>query len=332
MKGKYGIIVNMKKMNSILKTTILIMATSILLSGCTSSKIEKQDQLKEAAINSIGAGDYQTALNNLNEALSFANGYVTEREVDICFYKGAVQYLLGDTAGALETYSALIDYNNEDPYAYYMRGNLYLKEKETELALSDYKTATKISDKDYELYIQIYENLDASGLRDNGLEFLNMALEIEGNSASQLQWRGRIYMILDQYEAAIRVLSSSVEKGNNEANIYLAQAYKESGEIEKSKEILSAFAQQSNTTASGMLVLGDLYMEDGSYDQAYETYEAALALEDDTYHKQILKNEIGALEYAGRYQEALDKANAYILEYPADTDVLREIVFLETRV
>ena len=322
----------MKKLNSLLKTTILVIGASVLLSGCTSSKIEQQDQLKESAINSIGAGDYESALNSLNEALSLANGYVTDREIDICYYKGAMQYLLSDTAGAIETYSALIDYDNTNSYAYYLRGNLYLKEKELELALADYKKATKVSNNDYELYIEIYENLDASGYRDNGLEFLNLALEIEGNSAKQLLWRGRIYMILNQYEAATRVLSSSVEKGNKDANIYLAQAYKEAGDEEKSKEILNAFAESSGSSASGLLVLGDLYMEEKEYDKAFDTYEAALSLEDDTYHKQLLKNEIGALEYAGRYQEALDKANAYILEYPADTDVLREIVFLETRV
>lgn len=294
--------------------------------------MEKQDQLKETAIANIGAGDYATALNNLNDALALAGGRVTQREIDICYYKGAVQYLLGDIPGAIETYSALIDFDENDKYAYYMRGNVYLKEKETELALADYRKATKISGKDYELYIQIYENLDASGFRDDGLEFLNMALEIEGSSAKQLQWRGRIYMILNQYEAATRVLSTSVEKGNEEANIYLAQAYKESGDLEKSREILSAFAEKQNTSASGLLVLGDLYMEDGQYEQAFETYESALSLDDSSYNKQILKNEIGALEYLGRYQDALEKANIYITEYPADTDVLREITFLETRV
>lgn len=322
----------MKHLNTVLKTTILIASATILLSGCTSSKIEKQDQLKETAISNIGAGDYESALTNINEALSLANGYVTDREIDLCYYKGAVLYLLSDTAGAIETYGALIDYDNTNSYAYYMRGNLYLKEKELELALSDYKKATQVSDNDYELYIEIYENLDASGYHDEGLEFLNLALEIEGNSAKQLQWRGRIYMILNQYEAATRVLSSSVEKGNHEANIYLAQAYKESGDVEKSKEILGSFAESAGSSASGLLVLGDLYMEDGDYEKAFETYESALALNDEAYHKQILKNEIGALEYAGRYQEALEKANAYILEYPADSDVLREIVFLETRV
>ena len=322
----------MKNLNNFLKITTILLSASILFCGCNSSRIEKQDQLKETAIESIGAGDYESALSNLNAALSEANGTVTAREVDICYYKGAVQYLLNDTNGAIETYSALIGYDESDKYAYYMRGNLYLKEKELELALSDYRMATKVSNNDYELYIQIDENLDASGYRDNGMEFLNMALEIEGNSAKQLQWRGRIYMILGQYEAATRVLTSSVEKGNEESNIYLAQAYKEYGEAEKSKEILSAYAKKANTTASGLLVLGDLYMEVGDFENAFETYENALSMEDSLYKKQILKNEIGALEYLGRYQDALDKANAYILEYPADTDVLREITFLETRV
>ena len=86
----------MKKMNTILKSTILILCASLLFTGCSAKRMEKQDQLKEAAIANIGAGEYDQALNNLNEALKLANGRVTAREIDICYYKGAVQYLLSD--------------------------------------------------------------------------------------------------------------------------------------------------------------------------------------------------------------------------------------------
>ena len=310
----------------------LLLATTLLFGGCAQSKIETQNNLKETAIENIGAGDYESALNNLNEALEEAGGKVTAREVDLCYYKGAVQYLLADTAGALDTYSGLINYDETDANAYYLRGSLYLKEGEDELAIKDYRKATKVSNNDYELYIQIYENLNASNYRDEGLEFLNMALEIEGDTANQLLWRGRIYMILEQYEAATRVLESAVEKGNTEANIYLAQAYRGNGEEEKAQEVLSSFAQESQATSIGLQVLGDIYMEEGNYEKAYETYEKGLSLEKVTNKKQLIKNEIGALEYQGKFAEALEVANNYISEYPSDSDVLKEIIFLNTRV
>lgn len=315
-----------------IRLTAVILSAMILLTGCTSKKIEQQNTDKQKAIENITAGEYEEALKQLDHALELADGTVTEREIDICYYKGATQFLLGDTAGALETYSGLISYDETNASAYFLRGNLYLKEGENELALKDYKKAVDVSDNDYELYIEIYENLDASDYRDKGLEFLNLALEIEGDTANQLLWRGKIYLILEQYDAAEKVLSSAVEKGNEEANIYLAQAYRGKGEEEKAGEVLKAFADKSSATSVGLQVLGDLYMESGEYEKAYEAYEKGLSQKNISNKKQLLKNEIGALEYMGDFAKALEVANAYIGEYPSDSDVLKELVFLNTRV
>ncbi|MCR5546465.1 MAG: tetratricopeptide repeat protein [Lachnospiraceae bacterium] len=315
-----------------IRIAAVILSAALLVTGCTLNKEEKQNELKETAIENIGAGEYEEALTNLNEALKEAGGTVTEREVDICYYKGAVQYLLADTAGAIDTYSGLILYDENDASAYYLRGSLYLKEKESDLALKDYKKAVKVSNNDYELYIQIYENLNALDYRDEGLEFLNLALEIEGNSANQLLWRGRIYLILEQYEAAEKVLKSAVEKGNAEANIYLAQAYRGNGDEDSASEVLSTFANEAAATSVGLQVLGDIYMEDGNYEEAYKAYEKALSLEEVSNKKQLWKNEIGALEYMGDFSKALETANEFIAEYPSDTDVIKELIFLNTRV
>ena len=318
----------MKKM----RITVVVLSALCLLTGCTPGKVEKQNTYKEQAIAHMTAGEYEEALSGLNNALELADGKVTEREIDICYYKGAAQFLLSDTAGALETYSGLISYDENNAKAYYLRGNLYLKEGEEELALKDYKKAVSVSDNDYELYIEIYENLNESNYRDDGLEFLNLALEIEGDTAHQLLWRGRIYLILEQYDAAEKVLSSAVKKGNDEANIYLAQAYRGKGEEEKASEVLSTFADKSQATSVGLMVLGDLYMESQEYDKAYEAYEKGLSLDKISNKKQLLKNEIGALEYMGEFSKALEVANTYIAEYPSDADVLRELIFLNTRV
>lgn len=49
---------------------------------------------------------------------------VGDEEIDICFYNAKAQYLSGDIDGAIESYTAIIDYNgNAD--AYYLRGCQY---------------------------------------------------------------------------------------------------------------------------------------------------------------------------------------------------------------
>ena len=47
-------------------------------------------------------------------------GSVGAEELDICYYKAKAQYLSGDVDGAIDTYTAIIDYN-KDSDAYYLR-------------------------------------------------------------------------------------------------------------------------------------------------------------------------------------------------------------------
>ncbi len=322
--------------NSKLHTFIWLLlpafAASMMFSGCNKEAIEQQNNLKETAIEEMGSGAYEDALTHINEALRLANGRVSRREIDLCYYKGADQYLLGDAAGAIETYGNVIAYDGKDKNAYFLRGSLYLKEKDTEKALSDYKNAVAVSGDDYEMYIQIYENLAASGLREEAMEFLNLALEIEGDSANNLYWRGRIYLILEQNDAAIKVLTSSAEKGNKEANIYLAKAYRAAGNEDKANEILINFANSEEVSAETYGVMADILAEQGNYPEALNAIESGLAIENAKNKKQLMKNKIGVLENMCDYTGAFDAANDYLLDYPADADVLDEVIFLNSRI
>lgn len=57
-------------------------------------------------------------------------------ELDICYYKAKAQYLSGDVDGAIDTYTAIIDYN-KDSDAYYLRGCIYFAKNDTDKGLKD---------------------------------------------------------------------------------------------------------------------------------------------------------------------------------------------------
>ncbi len=82
--------------------------------------------------------------------------------MDICFYKAEAQYKLGDVDGAMATYTAIVNFN-ENAKAYFLRGNLYYSLGEEKKALKDYAAALEKEKNNYELYIGVYEALIAHG-------------------------------------------------------------------------------------------------------------------------------------------------------------------------
>ena len=97
-----------------------------LFTGCTNERLEDELDFRKIGINSMQSGDYEGAVAAFNSALSQCVGKITDTELDICYYKAAAQYAGGDIEGALATYQAMIDYDEENGNAYYLHGCLSL--------------------------------------------------------------------------------------------------------------------------------------------------------------------------------------------------------------
>lgn len=105
-----------------------------LFTGCTNERLEDELDFRKIGINSMQSGDYEGAVAAFNSALSQCVGKITDTELDICYYKAAAQYAGGDIEGALATYQAMIDYDEENGNAYYLHGCLSLKQQDTDTA------------------------------------------------------------------------------------------------------------------------------------------------------------------------------------------------------
>ena len=173
---------------------IALLAGMVLLcTGCTDRK-DKQLEYRQQGITHMGNGDYEAALVAFQEALDLSLGEIGETEMDICFYKAETLYRLGDAQGAMDVYTAIINYN-ENAEAYFLRGNLYYSQADEASALADYAAAIEKDEKNYEFYIGVYEALTAHGKEKEALEYLNQALEIDGKKAYDKMQKGRIHFL-----------------------------------------------------------------------------------------------------------------------------------------
>lgn len=307
---------------------LCLAAVCLALSGCAQSGKEQQEEYKQQGIVAMASGDYDQALDLFGKALDLSGGSVGAQEIDICYYKAAALYQAGQIQEAIAVYDALTEYDEQNADAWFLRGSIYAGQRDLEKALEDYRQAVKLDDENYDLYIGIYENLNALGYQEEAAEFLNMALEIEGDGAYNCLNRGRIYMILGQYDAAEKALLKAVDKKEDEARVYLAQIYTLQQDADSAQKMVDAYLESKNVSSEGLTLLGNMAMDAQDYAQALEYYQQGLACAQVTNARELRKNEIAALERCGQYEDAQTKLAEYLEDYPGDQVALQEQQFL----
>ncbi len=310
---------------------VLLISAVLFMSGCQTSA-EKQEEAKEAGIQAMNKGDYKKAVEMFDEALKSSEGTVSGDEIDICLYKAAAQYNMDDIKGAIKTYDALIEFDDKDPNPYFLRGSVYLKAGEKTAGLDDYKEAIKRDEKNYDLYIAIYENLKKMNFEKEGEEFLNIALEKSGDSAEDSLGRGRIYTLLKQYDAAVTAFEKAYDKGQEDAKIYLADMYLAEGKEDKCDKILDELKDEDNLSSLACNAIASMELKRGNPEEALAYVNMGLDKFSVKNKRDLLKNRVAAYEYMGQFNEAYTYAMEFLQQYPQDVDMAREVKFLSTRV
>ena len=316
-----------KKFTYILAAAVLVAS----LTGCTNEKQENEDAYRQIGINCMEAKDYEGAISAFDSALSQKIGKIGDEEIDICYYKAAAQYANGDTDGAIATYSSILDYDEDNADAFYLRGSLYLVLGDTAAAQADFNSAVTNNSEDYELYVNVYEQLNGAGMTAEASDYLNQALELKGDSANAHLWKGRIYLMLSDYENAETELKTALDKKSVEANLYLAKLYEAQDDAETAASYYETYLDSGDADSEVMYALGMAEMSQENYQGAIEYFQSGIAMEEVTNERELLQNLVIAYEKSGDFSSAKTTMEQYLEDYPDDEDAQREYIFLCTR-
>ncbi len=301
------------------------------LTACSSEKQENEEAYRQIGINCMEQKDYEGAISAFDKALEQKIGKIGAQETDICYYKAAAQYASGDAAGAIATYNALLDYDEENANAYYLRGAMYLVTGDAAAAQADFNSAVTHNPKEYELYVNVYEQLNGAGLVTEAAGYLNQALEIEGDLANDHLWKGRIYQLMGEYENAVTELKAALEKKSVEANLYLAQLSDAQGDAEASTAYYQAYLDSGEADSVVMEALGKAELDKGNYADAIQYFKSGLEMEEVENQRELMQNLIIAYERSQDFSSAKITMEQYLEQYPDDEAALREYTFLSTR-
>ena len=276
------------------KSLLLLLSVCLFAVGCGKSEefFEKQQQLKQEGMELQSAGDYSGAIAKYEEALQLSNMKVGQEEIDLAYYKASAQYRSGDLAGAIDTYSAVVELK-KDINGYLGRGLLYVAAKDAEKAEAD----------------------------------LNKALQ----ETDDPMIKGIIYNVVNDTEKAKECFEQAKEAGNVESIFYLAGIYEEAGDENYAMILLEEYIASGKASAEGYLSVGRHYIEDGAYDDALKTVQAGIALGESGVLKNLMQEEIACYEKLGNFASAREKAEAYLEKYPDDELIKHEYEFLKSR-
>lgn len=310
---------------------IVMLLGASVMAGCGSNKAEAKATYRQMGIEYMEQGDYASAIEAFDSALSQGIGTVGADELDITYYKAAAQYASGDVEAAMATYNAIIDFDKEAYKAYYLRGCLYGKQGDVEAAMSDFANAVKYNKTDYELYLNIYENLAGLGAGENGEAYLKAALEFKGTEVTDLEYKGQIYYLLGEYENAIGTLQSALEAGSTYANLYLAKCYDDKGDAVTAEGYLKTYIAAAPADAVALNELGEIMLGKELYAEAVLYLEQGLACDVIPNRGALMKNLIVAYEFNGDFDKAWELVQEYVTLFPEDEDAQREYIFLKNR-
>lgn len=147
---------------------------------------------------------------------------------------------------------------------------------------------------------------------------------------------GVSYLEEKKYEEAKASFQEEIEKEK-----HLDEAYRGMGiacfELKEFDEAIDAFdtAIENGTEKTGTLynMLGISNMRVENYEEAVKAFEKGMTVEDssDTMKQEMLFNTVISYEEMGDWEQAKEKLNEYIEQYPGDAKAEREAEFLETR-
>ena len=291
---------------------------------------DKRLTYRGLGIAHMGLGEYDEAVDDFMNSLKGSNGLVGKLDYDINYYMALAQFKSGDLDAALDTYNAILGLDDKQAEAHYLRGRIELLKNDKTSALADFDRAVELKSSDYDLYISIYEALDDAGDKQDGENYINMALQKNGKMTDYQS--GLFSYYLGKYDEARQSLEAARKSDESDKLIlYLGRSYEALGDMNYAATLYREYLEKDPDSACIYNEEGLMYLKQEEYMKALTAFENGMALNDPSYNQSLMFNEAVTYEYLLDFKKAAVLMKEYIEKYPDDEEARREYIFLSTR-
>ena len=128
-------------------------------------------------IAEMGMGDYQSAAEYLEKALTKSSGIPDDCDFDINFYLASCYFKLGRNEDARDVYNAILAMRPESVEGHRLRATVDLAEGDADAADADFRKAIELAPTDFDGMIAAYETMKSYGQEEKGQAYLKEALD-----------------------------------------------------------------------------------------------------------------------------------------------------------
>ncbi len=271
---------------------------------------------------------YTDAIAYFDQAIDQVELNVGSLEYDILQYRAEAEELSGEYEDALETLDVLIELEVNVTQNNLSKGRVYLEMGDENKAGKCFDLVLADGSQEVSIYFEIYNAYEENGYDEEGITFLNKALEIEGDTAEDHLNRGKIYYLMENYTAAITELSYAVEAGDAQAMLYTAFCYEDQGDYDTAADyyVQSLNIENSPETANYYAMC---LSASGDDNHAWNVVHTTMEDFPDCDCMQDLKwNEIILYERMDMLPSALTRLLEYQEAYPDDPNIEQEMQYL----
>ena len=260
-------------------------------------------------IAEMGMGDYQSAAEYLEKALTKSSGIPDDCDFDINFYLMRPESVEGHR----------------------LRATVDLAEGDADAADADFRKAIELAPTDFDGMIAAYETMKSYGQEEKGQAYLKEALD---KSASMSDYdKGRMYYYLGDYDSAKASLEKAgkAENGSYRTTLLLGQTYEALGSHDYAADTYEKYLASDQTHAEIYNQLGLCRLQLNNPKAALTAFQTGEKITGNTIMQSLRFNEIVAYERLGDFEKAAALIESYLKQYPEDTEAQREAIFLRTR-
>lgn len=300
----------------------------IQLSEIEADRGNRQEIARLMGICQMGLGDYQAAVESLETALSYNDGFVHDVDYDINQYLAVAYFNLGRFEDAEHVYSAIAALQPKNAQVHFSHGVTLLELDNYEAGREAFDRAVALEPTNYDRIIDIYKACYKYGYGALGMEYVEDAMDHqEGMNDYD---KGRMLYHVGKYNEAVTALEKVDKKKVKDASLYLGMSYEAMGDYNYAASVYSG-GMANSTNPALYNQLGLCQMKRGAYAEALEAFQLGLKCEDTSLHQSLRFNEAIAYEYLADFETAATLLSAYLKDYPNDEAAKREYEFLKTR-
>lgn len=298
------------------------------LDALEANRSNRQEIARLKGICYMGLGQYESAVEELESALAYNEGFLHDVDYDINQYLAVAYFNLGRYEEAEHVYSAMADLKPKNAEVHFSHGIVLLELGKYEESKAAFDKAVELEPTNYDRIIDIYKAFYQYGYPGLGMEYVEAAMNSQ-NSMNDYD-KGRMLYHIGKYNEAVLALEKINRESYEDAALYLGMSYEAMGDYNYAASVYNSGIENSTNPAL-YNQLGLCQMKRGAYEEALKAFQMGLQCEDTSMKQSLRFNEAVAYEYVADFETARELLEAYLKDYPNDTEAQRELQFLKTR-